>query len=169
MPARAPAQNRPGSRAYEFQDARQYAALGCRLSEIRLVQSRHARLGESSYSTMRDALAKAGRPILFSICEWGSTKPWLWAGEVGNLWRTTGDIIDKWEGHEKWGGNGVVQILDLQNGNRKLRRSRPLERSRHARSGQWRDDRNRISLALQPVVFNGGAAHGWKRYSLHER
>jgi alpha-galactosidase len=35
---------------------------------------------------------------------------------VGNLWRSTGDIVDKWDGHEKWGGNGVVQILDLQDG-----------------------------------------------------
>ncbi len=65
---------------------------------------------------MRDALAKSGRPIVFSICEWGSTKPWLWAGSVGNLWRSTGDILDKWDGKEKWGGNGVVQILDLQDG-----------------------------------------------------
>jgi alpha-galactosidase len=65
---------------------------------------------------MRDALAKSGRPIVFSICEWGSTKPWLWAGPVGNLWRTTGDIINKWDGKEKWGGNGVVQILDLEDG-----------------------------------------------------
>ena len=32
---------------------------------------------------MRDALRAAGRPILFSICEWGSNKPWEWAQEVG--------------------------------------------------------------------------------------
>jgi alpha-galactosidase len=50
---------------------------------------------------MRDALAKSGRAIVFSICEWGSTKPWLWAGSVGNLWRSTGDILDKWDFHEK--------------------------------------------------------------------
>ena len=35
---------------------------------------------------------------------------------MGNLWRSTGDIVDKWEGSEKWGGLGVVQILDLQDG-----------------------------------------------------
>ena len=65
---------------------------------------------------MRDALAKSGRPIVFSICEWGSTKPWLWAKDVGNLWRSTGDIQDKWDVEMKWGGHGVVQILDLQDG-----------------------------------------------------
>jgi alpha-galactosidase len=35
---------------------------------------------------------------------------------VGNLWRTTGDIQDHWDHKESWGGNGVVQILDLQDG-----------------------------------------------------
>jgi alpha-galactosidase len=47
---------------------------------------------------MRDALAATGRPIVFSICEWGSSTPkvWTWGASVGNLWRTTGDISDNW-------------------------------------------------------------------------
>ena len=65
---------------------------------------------------MRDALAKSGRPIVFSLCEWGSTKPWLWAKEIGNLWRATGDITDKWDSSKKDDGLGVVQILDLDDG-----------------------------------------------------
>jgi alpha-galactosidase len=65
---------------------------------------------------MRDALAASGRPILFSICEWGSTKPWLWAGPIGNMWRSTGDIQDCWDCKKNWGGNGVVQIMDLMSG-----------------------------------------------------
>ena len=49
----------------------------------------------------------SGRPIVFTFCEWGSNKPWLaWAGDVGNLWRTTGDIVDKWEGKANWGRRG---------------------------------------------------------------
>jgi alpha-galactosidase len=48
------------------------------------------------YSAMRDALARTGRPIVYSICEWGVNDPWTWAPEVGNLWRTTGDIGDSW-------------------------------------------------------------------------
>jgi alpha-galactosidase len=48
------------------------------------------------YTAMRDALAKTGRPIVYSICEWGQSKPWEWAQEVGHLWRTTGDIHDSW-------------------------------------------------------------------------
>ena len=65
---------------------------------------------------MRNALAATGRPIVFSICEWGSTKPWLWAGPIGNLWRATGDIQDCWDCKKHWGGNGVVQIIDLMDG-----------------------------------------------------
>ena len=110
---RGTCQNRPGSRGYEYQDARQYAAWG--VDYLKYDWCNHdTQDSQSSYETMRDALAKSGRPIVFSICEWGSTKPWLWAGNVGNLWRSTGDIVDKWDAHEKWGGNGVVQILDLQ-------------------------------------------------------
>jgi len=113
---RGTCQNRPGSRGYEFQDARQYAAWG--VDYLKYDWCNHdTQDSQSSYETMRDALAKSGRPIVFSICEWGSTKPWLWAGSVGNLWRSTGDIIDKWDvGEKKNDGNGVVQILDLQDG-----------------------------------------------------
>jgi alpha-galactosidase len=48
------------------------------------------------YTAMRDALAATGRPIAYSICEWGVNEPATWAGDVGNLWRTTGDISDNW-------------------------------------------------------------------------
>jgi alpha-galactosidase len=106
---------RPGSRGYEFQDARQYAAWG--VDYLKYDWCSHSTQdSRASYSIMRDALQKTGRPIVFSLCEWGSTEPWLWAKDVGNLWRATGDIINKWDGKEKWGGNGVVQILDLVDG-----------------------------------------------------
>ena len=36
------------------------------------------------------------KPIIFSICEWGFNQPWKWGAEAGNLWRTTGDIREKW-------------------------------------------------------------------------
>ena len=45
---------------------------------------------------MRDALAATGRPIVYSLCEWGVNEPWTWGADVGNLWRTTGDIGDNW-------------------------------------------------------------------------
>ena len=120
-------QKRPGSRGYEFQDARQYAAWGVDYLKYDWC-STSTQNAPASYSIMRDALAKAGRPIVFSICEWGTSKPWLWAGSVGNLWRTTGDIQDCWDCKRDWGGMGVVHILDLQDG---------LES--YAGPGRWND------------------------------
>jgi alpha-galactosidase len=49
------------------------------------------------YTRMRDALRNTGRPIVYSIVEWGQNQPWNWAPEVGNLWRTSGDISDNWD------------------------------------------------------------------------
>ena len=51
---------------------------------------------KTEYTKFRDALKKTGRPIVLSICEWGSNRPWEWAGAVGQLWRTTNDIRDRW-------------------------------------------------------------------------
>ncbi|XP_042962153.1 alpha-galactosidase 1 isoform X3 [Carya illinoinensis] len=49
------------------------------------------------YPMMTRALMKAGRPIFFSLCEWGDLHPALWGYKVGNSWRTTNDIADNWE------------------------------------------------------------------------
>ncbi len=108
-------QKRPGSRGYEFQDARQYAAWGVDYLKYDWC-STGTQNQQASYSIMRDALVKSERPIVFSLCEWGSSKPWLWAQDVGNLWRTTGDIQDCWDCKREWGGMGFVHILDLQDG-----------------------------------------------------
>ncbi|OLF16290.1 hypothetical protein BU204_17010 [Actinophytocola xanthii] len=48
------------------------------------------------YTAMREALDRTGRPIVYAICEWGQSRPWEWAHDVGDLWRTTGDISDNW-------------------------------------------------------------------------
>jgi alpha-galactosidase len=104
---------RPGSRGYEFQDARQYAAWGVDYLKYDWC-STTTQNAQASYSIMRDALVQTGRPIVFSLCEWGTAKPWLWARAVGHLWRTTGDIQDCWDCKKDWGGMGVIHILDLQ-------------------------------------------------------
>jgi len=104
---------RPGSRGHEYQDALQYAAWGVDYLKYDWCNT-GTENAQAAYSTMRDALKTAGRPIVFSLCEWGSNKPWLWATDVGNLWRTTGDISDCWEC--KKGHLSFAQILDLQVG-----------------------------------------------------
>lgn len=45
---------------------------------------------------MRDALNKTGRPIFYSICNWGQDDVYLWGNKTGNSWRTTGDIQNNW-------------------------------------------------------------------------
>ena len=45
---------------------------------------------------MGKALNSTGRQIFYSICNWGNENTWEWAPEIGNSWRTTGDISDNW-------------------------------------------------------------------------
>jgi alpha-galactosidase len=103
---------RPGSMGHEYQDARQYADWGVDYLKEDWCSTLPGQSTESSYTLMRNALAATGRPIVFSLCEWGSTRPWLWAGPVGNMWRSTADIQDCWSCKKDWGGNGLVQIID---------------------------------------------------------
>ncbi len=113
---------RPGSRGHEFQDAIQYAAWGVDYLKYDWCSTTPTQDAKTSYKVIRDALDASGRPIVLSICEWGTAKPWLWGAEVGgNLWRTTGDIQDRWDYKKEWGPGaccnyGVMAIVDLQVG-----------------------------------------------------
>jgi alpha-galactosidase len=102
---------RPGSKDHEAQDARSYAAWGVDYLKYDWCNSA-GQDTRDSYAKMSQALGASGRPIVFSICEWGSTKPWLWAQGVGQLWRATGDIQDCWDCGKSWGGMGVAHIID---------------------------------------------------------
>jgi alpha-galactosidase len=86
---------RPAGRGHEYQDALSYARWGVDYLKYDWCNT-GTQDARSSYTIMRDGLFAAKRPIVFSICEWGSNKPWEWAGEIGHLWRTTGDITDTW-------------------------------------------------------------------------
>ena len=103
---------RPGSRGHEFQDARQYARWGIDYLKYDWC-STEGQDARDSYQKMSQALRASGRPIVFSLCEWGSSKPWPWAQGVGQLWRATGDIQDCWDCGKSWGGMGVTHIIDL--------------------------------------------------------
>ena len=121
---------RPGSRGYEYQDALTYAKWGVDYLKYDWCNTEGLN-AEGAYLTMRDALYKAGRPVLFSMCEWGNNKPWEWGKTVGHMWRTTGDIyncFDCVKDHGTWKSWGVMQILDMQKGLRE-----------HAGPGHWND------------------------------
>ncbi len=80
-----------GSHGHEYQDAVTYASWGVDYLKYDWCFTTNID-AKGAYTLMRNALRKAGRPIFFSMCEWGTNKPWEWAAEVGHSWRTTHDI-----------------------------------------------------------------------------
>ena len=175
-----------GSRGHEYQDALIYAMW--EVDYLKYDWCHTSNLdAKGAYTLMRNALRKAGRPTVFSICEWGTSKPWEWAENVGHSWRTTHDIGPAFlevpvsytpEGRRNWKPQSVMEIIEQ---NAPLREHagpghwndpdmlevRPLERSGHARSRQ-RDHRGRHHLQHDPergactfhdVVHDGRPAH----------
>jgi len=108
----------PGTRGYEYQDARFYASLGIDYLKFDWCYTDSLNAQEA-YTTMSKAIRVAGKPIVFSLCEWGTHRPWLWAANVGDLWRTTGDIGPVFDGyidHGNWKQGGLMLIVDQQEG-----------------------------------------------------
>jgi alpha-galactosidase len=83
----------PGGLDHEVQDANLFASWGVDYLKYDNCNNEGVD-AKQRYRKMRDALKGTGRPIVFSICEWGQDKPWEWASDTGHLWRTTGDIND---------------------------------------------------------------------------
>jgi alpha-galactosidase len=88
-------EGRPGTLHHEEQDARTYAAWGVDYVKEDWCHS-SGLTAPTQYRLFHDALVATGRPIVLSICEWGSHRPWEWGPGIGHLWRTTGDIQDTW-------------------------------------------------------------------------
>jgi alpha-galactosidase len=105
---------RPGSRGYEFQDARQYARWGVDYLKFDWCDT-GTQDAQSSYRIMAMALRQSGRDIVLSICEWGDNRPQDWAEPFGHLWRTTGDIRDNFSVSEGY-SLSFLAILDKQVG-----------------------------------------------------
>ncbi|CAA2974131.1 alpha-galactosidase 3-like [Olea europaea subsp. europaea] len=121
-------QKRPGSLQHEYDDAVLFASWGVDY----LKYDNCFNLGidpEERYPPMRDAINATGRTIFYSLCEWGVNDPALWAGKIGNSWRTTNDINDSWASmteivdiNDKWaayagpGGWNDPDMLEVGNG-----------------------------------------------------
>jgi len=106
----------PGTRGHEYEDARLYASWGVDLLKYDWCNTDSLNAREA-YITMARALQATGRPILFSLCEWGNHRPWLWANGVGEMYRATGDItanFDKDKHMGTWTALSVLTILDKQ-------------------------------------------------------
>ena len=125
-----------GSNGHEYQDAFTYASWGIDYLKYDWCYTQDLN-PKGAYTTMRSALKRAGRPILFSMCEWGTSKPWEWAADVSHSWRTTGDIgahfladpitYDE-NGRPRWRSLGVLEIIEL---------NEPLRA--YAGPGHWND------------------------------
>jgi alpha-galactosidase len=96
-----------GSYGHEEQDARTYAAWGIDYLKYDWCGARNLYTDEemqSVYQKMGDALRNVGRPIVYSLCQYGRADVWKWGADVGgNAWRTTGDIRDSWDSMTKIG------------------------------------------------------------------
>ncbi|MGB6974676.1 MAG: glycoside hydrolase family 27 protein [Terracidiphilus sp.] len=145
-----------GSLGHEEQDAKLYASWGIDYlkydlcSFIPAVMQKQApndraaqmRLMIAAYVKMGKALKATGRPIVFSLCQYGWDAPWEWAPALGgNLWRTTGDINARWD--------RIYDLLEMQAG-----------LAKYAGPGHWNDPdmlevgNGRLSLAENRSHFS---------------
>jgi len=119
------------SLGFEDQDAKTFASWGIDYLKYDYCGAPDdVETAKSRYKKMADALRNSGRDIAFGICEWGERKPWLWAaGAGGQLWRTTGDVRDKWKRRpaEKH-GEGIMDIVDAN-----------MSLDTYAGPGHWND------------------------------
>jgi alpha-galactosidase len=112
-----------GSLGHEEQDAKMYADWGIDYLKYDLCSFRQdvmakqapddkaaqMKLMHDAYDKMGKALKAAGRPIVYSFCQYGWDAVWEWGPAIGaNLWRTTGDIQPNW--------NSMYTILSQQEG-----------------------------------------------------
>lgn len=116
-----------GSFGHVQQDAKTYAAWGIDYLKYDLcsdldVYKDDAPTLQAIYQEMGEALQATGRPIVYSLCEYGRAQVWTgWgARSGGNLWRTTGDISDNWDSMNRIGFSQI-----------KL--------ASYARAGHWND------------------------------
>ena len=123
-----------GSLDHEGQDAQLYASWGVDYLKYDLCSFRQdmqqqapddkaaqMRLMQAAYLKMDQALRSTGRPIVYSLCQYGWDAVWEWGPKVGaNLWRTTGDIQANWQ--------SIYSLLNEQAG-----------LARYAGPGHWND------------------------------
>ena len=113
--------DQPGSYGYEEKDAKMFAEWGidylkydyCYCNDYGS-ENNDYREAIARYKAMGDALKATGRPIVYSICEWGPRSPWLWGKEVGgHLWRISYDVGDKWdEPRNEHSQIGILTAID---------------------------------------------------------
>lgn len=140
-----------GSYGHERQDAEMYASWGidylkydlCSFRQNMEEQAPNDKAAQmkimiAAYTKMDNALKSTGRPIVFSLCQYGWDAVWEWGPSVGgNLWRTTGDIQANW--------NSIYDILEQQAG-----------LAKYAGPGHWNDpDMLEVGNGMSTRFSNG--------------
>ena len=121
---------RPGSLGHEYQDALQYARWGIDYLKYDWCNTTNVN-AQGAYQLMRDAIQAAGRPIFFSMCEWGDNHPWRWAKGIGDSWRIGPDIWCSFDSTHVFPTYIQCSIIDCINRNDSLRS--------YAGPGHWND------------------------------
>jgi alpha-galactosidase len=93
-----------GSYGHYQQDASAFASWGvdylkvdwCHIPYNDFPRMTHRQVSVMLAMQMRQALASTGRPIVYDVNNWTDEQPWTWAKGVGQLWRTTPDIHDRY-------------------------------------------------------------------------
>ncbi|MFN8285324.1 MAG: putative Ig domain-containing protein [Chitinophagales bacterium] len=118
-----------GGYSHEEIDAKKYAEWGVDLLKYDYCYAPWTRKPAiERYTAMGTALRNSGRSIVFSVCEWGIRKPWLWAHKTGgSYWRTTPDIFDTWHSGSPW----QMSVMEIVRRNQKL--------AKYAGPGHWND------------------------------
>lgn len=100
----------PGSMNHEFQDAAYFDEVG--VDFLKYDNCYHPNWsGRVSYNTMSMALRSCKREILFSMCNWGKENVWEWARQTGgHMYRSTGDIFDKFESVKRLSGSQIANL-----------------------------------------------------------
>lgn len=110
----------PGSLGHEYQDALQYARWNIDYLKYDWCSTTNIN-PQGAYQLISDALRAAGRPILLSMCEWGSSHPWKWARDIGHSWRTTPDIWCAFDSLRVFPGYTQFGVMQCINYNDTLR------------------------------------------------
>lgn len=140
-----------GSIGKEKQDAKTFASWGVdylKYDNCEVGYAAPAATMQKDYETMRDALAQCGRDIVFSICAWEFKE---WMPSVGNLWRTTTDILNHWKKEGSDWSWGILDIVDLN-----------APRAPYAKPGAWNDPD-----MLQVGNFGGNRSPNENEYRSH--
>lgn len=116
-----------GGQGHEDQDAKTFASWG--VDYFKYDWCSGSGDMKQAYKDMYDALRRTGRPMVYSLCQYGLQEVWTWGAEVGgNLWCTAGDTDDTYSsmsiigfgevGWERFAGPGHWNDPDmLQIGN----------------------------------------------------